>query len=68
MNKIKYVSHYNIIYILSGFLLLSLVSRVTLVSSTSPVDRGFVDVLDNLLQVLVGGRVMVALRDFVQVV
>ena len=62
------MSHYNIICILSGFLLLSLVSRVTLVSSTSPVDRGFVDVLENLLQVLVGGRVMVALRDFVWVV
>ena len=58
----------NNIYILSRFLLLSLMSRVTLVSSMSPVDSGFVDVLEDLLQVLVGGRVVVALQDFVQVV
>ena len=47
MCKIKYVSHYNIIYILSGFLLLSLVSRVTLVRSTNSVDSGLVDVLED---------------------
>ena len=37
----------NDVYILSGFLLLSLMSRVTLVSSMSPIDSGFVDVLEN---------------------
>ena len=56
------MSHTQYYLYTNGFLLLSLVESIIVVCTTSPVDGRLIYLLEDLLQVSVGGQVVVFLR------